>query len=151
MRSPRTARRFIWVALAVQLAGLAYDAVWHGLIRPGVEPATRREMAAHLLTVHLPLYIGVAAVLITTLWAFAEALRDGRAGGAWSVAALGALLSALGETWHAVMHLQLNAHAGAVAGSLSPVGLIMVAGGVWRAGRRERRARAPERSQRRAA
>jgi hypothetical protein len=90
-------------------------------------------------------------VLITTLWAFANALRDGRAGGAWWVAALGALLSALGETWHAVMHLQLNAHTGAVAGSLSPVGLILVAGGVWRAGRRERRARAAERDQRRAA
>jgi len=40
---------------------------------------------------------------------------------------------------------------GRVAGSLSPVGLILAAGGVWRAGRRERRARAADRDHSRAA
>src|SRR5262249_56925017 len=113
----------------------AYDAIWPGLLRPGVDPATRREMATHLLPVHLPLYIGVAAVLVTTLWAFIEALRDGRAGGAWWAAAFGALLSAVGETWHAGMHLQLDAHARAAAGSLSPGGLILVARGLFPAPR----------------
>ena len=150
MQSSRTARRWIWTALAIQLGGLAYDALWHGLIHSGAEPQTRPEMATHLLTVHVPLYIGVAAVLVTTLWAFAEARREGRAGGMWWIAVFGALLSTAGEAWHAVMHLQLEAHAGALAGSLSPVGLILVAGAVWRAGR-ERPAGAADRGQRRTA
>ena len=147
MRSPRT---WIWPALAVQAAGLAYDAAWHGLMHPGVEPGTRQEMAVHLLTVHLPLYVGVAAVLVTTLWAFVDANRRGRASGAWRLAVAGALLSTVGEAWHAVMHMRLDAHAGAVAGSLSPVGLILVAGAVWRAGYPPQ-GRGADRDQRRAA
>ena len=150
MRDSRTARRCIWCALAVQVAGLAYDAAWHGVIHSGAEPATRREMALHLLTVHLPLYVGVAAVLVTTLWAFFEALVQRRAGGGWWLAMAGAVLSTVGEAWHAVMHLRLDTHAGALAGSLSPIGLILVAGAVWRAGRR-RYGRAADGGQRRAA
>ena len=149
MRSPQTARRWIWAALAVQLGGLAYDAAWHGLLHPGVEPQTHREMLTHLTTVHLPLYIGVLSVLVTTAWAFGEALRRSRAGAVWWVALAGALLSMAGETWHAVMHLQLDAHAGAVAGSLSPVGLLVVAAATWRA--RESSSRGADRDQRRAA
>jgi len=150
MGDPRTARRWIWPALALQIAGLAYDATWHGVIHAGAEPATRREMAIHLLTVHLPLYVGVAAVLVTTLWAFFEALARGRAGGAWWLAVAGAVLSMVGEAWHAVTHLRLDTHAGALAGSLSPIGLILVAGAVWRA-RRARQGRAADGGQRRAA
>ena len=149
MRSPQTARRWIWAALAVQLGGLVYDAVWHGLLHPGVEPQTRREMVAHLVTVHLPLYIGVLSVFVTTGWAFAEAMRRSRAGVAWWVALAGALLSTVGEASHAVMHLQLDAHAGAVAGSLSPIGLLLVAAATWRA--REPSSRAADRDHRRAA
>ena len=37
----RSTRRFIWVSLVVQLVGYVYDAVWHGLLNPGFEPATR--------------------------------------------------------------------------------------------------------------
>jgi hypothetical protein len=127
MRSPRTARRWIWAALAVQLGGLVYDAAWHGLLHPGAEPQTRREMVVHLLTVHLPLYIGVVGVFVTTVWAFADAVRRSRAGAGWWVALSGALLSMVGETWHAVTHLRLDTHSGAVAGSLSDVGLALVA------------------------
>jgi hypothetical protein len=149
MRSPHPARRWIWAALALQLGGLLYDALWHGLLHPGVEPQTRREMAIHLVTVHLPLYVGVLSVFVTTLWALLGELRRSSAHRTWWVAAFGALLSLVGETWHAATHLQLDTHAGPVAGSLSPVGLILVAAAMWRAGRARRDA--AEETQRRAA
>lgn len=117
----------------LQLAGLIYDALWHGVLHPGAEPQTREAMIHHLLTVHAPLYIGVLSVLVATGWGVARAIRRARAGGAWWVAACGALLSTVGESWHAITHLQLDTHAGAVAGSLSPIGLVMVAVGTWRA------------------
>ena len=139
MRSPRTARRWIWAALAVQAAGLAFDGVWHGLVHPGFEPATRREMLVHLLTVHLPLYVGVVSVLVTTAWAFAEQARRSRVGWAWRVAAAGALLSTVGEAWHASIHLRLSPHGGPVAESVAALGFVIVAPAVWRAGREEDR------------
>src|SRR5438034_1041476 len=40
MQGVRTARGWIWAALALQALGLAFDGVWHGLISPGVEPTT---------------------------------------------------------------------------------------------------------------
>src|SRR5213080_2691842 len=72
MRDARIARGWIWAALALQAVGLAFDGVWHGLIRPGVEPTTFAEMIVHLGTVHLPLYLGVLSVVITSGWAFVE-------------------------------------------------------------------------------
>jgi len=48
MRDERIARGWIWAALALQAVGLAFDGVWHGLIRPGVEPTTFAEMIVHL-------------------------------------------------------------------------------------------------------
>jgi hypothetical protein len=48
------------------------------------------------------------------------------------------------------MHLRLNAHAGAPAGSVSGIGLVLVAAAVWRAGRLARSGAAP-RERRRAA
>jgi hypothetical protein len=140
MRTSDTARRWVWAAVALQLGGLVYDAAWHGLLHPGVEPQTRREMAIHLVTVHLPLYVGVLSVFVTTLSALVGQLRRSSARPAWWVAAFGASVSLVGETWHAVSHLQLDTHAGPVAGSLSPVGLILVAAALWRAGRVARRA-----------
>jgi hypothetical protein len=138
MRSARTARRWIWAALGLQLAGLLFDLVWHALLRPGVEPATRRAMLQHLLSVHLPLYIGVACVLATTAWAFVEQTRRARVAAWWWVALAGALLSAVGEAWHAGTHLQMDTDAGPLAGTLSVVGLVFVAVGVWRAPREPR-------------
>src|SRR2546428_11674228 len=72
MRDARIARGWIWAVLAFQAVGLAFDVVWHGLIRPGVEPTTFAEMIVHLGTVHLPLYLGVLSVVITSGWAFVE-------------------------------------------------------------------------------
>ncbi len=53
------------------------------------------EMLVHLGTVHLPLYLGVLSVLITTGWAFVER-RSGSA-----IAFAGALPSTVAEAWHA--------------------------------------------------
>jgi hypothetical protein len=150
MRSPRTARRFVWPALALQLIGLAYDAVWHGALSHGVEPQTRHDMIVHLLTVHAPLYIGVISVFVMTLWACVGARAAGGIGTAWWVALGGAALSVIGEAWHAASHLQLDTHSAPIAGSLSPLGLIIVASAVWRAGRESVR-RGADRDQRRAA
>ena len=53
------------------------------------------EMLVHLGTVHLPLYLGVLSVLITTGWAFVER-RSGSA-----IAFAGTLPSTVAEAWHA--------------------------------------------------
>ena len=71
--SPRT---WVWAALVLQLFGLALDAVWHGLINPNFEAVTAEQMVAHLSTVHLPIYIGVLSVLISTTWALVDQMRQ---------------------------------------------------------------------------
>src|SRR2546430_12780488 len=100
MRAAQIVRGWIWAALALQAVGLAFDGVWHGLIRPGVEPTTFAEMIVHLGTVHLPLYLGVLSVVITSGWAFVER-RSGSA-----VAFPGALLSTGAEGLHAPIQLK---------------------------------------------
>src|SRR3989454_12656749 len=98
MQGVRTARGWIWAALALQALGLAFDGVWHGLISPGVEPTTFTEMIVHLGTVHLLLYLGVLSVVITTGWALVER-RSG------SAVALGrAALAASAGGWPAPHH-----------------------------------------------
>jgi hypothetical protein len=74
-RSPHT---WIWASIVLQAVGYAIDVVWHGLLNPGVEPATVRDMARHLGTVHLPLYIGAASVLVSTGLALLRQLRRRR-------------------------------------------------------------------------
>ena len=61
-----TPRTWIWAALTVQLCGLVFDSVWHGLLQPDFEATTVQQMVSHLRTVHLPLYVGVLSVLCTT-------------------------------------------------------------------------------------
>jgi hypothetical protein len=133
MRDVRTARRWIWAALALQLAGLAFDGLWHGVLNPGVEPTTFAEMLVHLGTVHLPLYLGVLGVLITT----ARALVECRSGSA--IAFAGALLSTAAEAWHASIHLRLSTRGGPIAEGVAVVGFVMVVTAVWVGGRQERR------------
>src|SRR2546428_5747588 len=108
MRDARIARGWIWAVLAFQAVGLAFDGVWHGLIRPGVEPTTFAEMIVHLGTVHLPLYLGVLSVVITSGWAFVER-RSGSA-----VAFAGALLSTGAVALQASISLRLGDPAGPV-------------------------------------
>ena len=145
MRTTRTARGFIWAALSLQVAGLAWDGIWHGLVRPRVEPTTFRDMLVHLGTVHLLLYVGVLGVLITTGWALVE--RRSRAAPAFA----GALLSTIAEAWHASIHLRLSTSGGPIAESVAVVGLLVVVVSVWAGGRDERRGRAASSRERTAA
>src|SRR2546426_2108261 len=108
MQGVRTARGWIWAALALQALGLAFDGVWHGLISPGVEPTTFTEMIVHLGTVHLLLYLGVLSVVITTGWALVER-RSGSA-----VALARALLSTAPGGWARALHLRLGTRGGPV-------------------------------------
>ena len=145
MRTARTARVLIWAALALQLAGLAWDGVWHGLLNPGVEPGTFPDMLVHLGTVHLVLYLGVLSVLITTGWALVERRRG------TALAFAGALLSTAAEAWHASIHLRLSTRGGPIAEGVAMIGFIVVVIAVWVGGRQERRRSASARAARRAA
>ena len=146
----RSARRFIWGSLAVQLVGYIYDAVWHGLLRPGFEPVTRAEMARHLMTVHFPLYLGAAGVLVSTAVALLAGGRRLAGGRALPVAFAGAVLSAGAEAWHASSHLALDTHSAPVAGILSVIGFVVVLVSMSLS-RRRRQRQAAESSDRRAA
>jgi hypothetical protein len=144
----QSVRTWVWASLVLQLCGYAFDALWHGLLNPGVEPTTVAEMVHHLTTVHLPLYIGAACVLVTTAWALFRQTRRSEAGIALPIAFAGAVLSAGAEAWHASAHLQLDTHGAPVAGMLSFVGflVVVIAMSLSRPGRRRRDAnRADER------
>lgn len=130
--------KWIWAALAVQLGGLTFDAVWHGLLNPDFEATTVDEMVHHLTTVHLPLYVGVLSVLMTTAWGLVDQVRRSKIGVALPVALAGALVSTAGEIWHAYTHLQLSTHGGAIAGVTSSFGFIVVVTALWLAGRHDR-------------
>ncbi|MBM4441100.1 MAG: hypothetical protein FJ027_11820 [Candidatus Rokubacteria bacterium] len=127
----RAIRSWISIAMLVQLAGYAFDALWHGVLFSGDEPATVPEMIRHLATVHAALYAGVAGLLIGTAVALAYGLRRGAAGVALPVAFGGALLSTAAEAWHAASHLALDTHAGRIAGGLSFAGYLVVVAAMW--------------------
>jgi len=114
------------MSLILQFFGYVFDAIWHGLLSPGVEPTTAGEMVRHLGTVHLPLYIGAASVLVSTSRALVRQARRSASGIARPVAFAGAVLSAAAETWHAYSHLRLDTHTAPIAGGLSVVGFLMV-------------------------
>src|SRR5262245_6687671 len=106
----RRGRAWIWASLVLQSLGYIYDAPWHGLLSPGVEPQTVGEMAWHLGTVHLPLYVGAVSVLVSTSTALAWRVPRTPAGVALPVAVAGAWVSAGAEAWHAYSHLHLDPH-----------------------------------------
>src|SRR5262245_20641573 len=145
-----TPRRWIWVALGVQILGLAFDAVRHG-IHSTFEPATVRQMVEHLSTVHLLIYVGVLGVLVTTAWALLDQVRRAKVGVALPVAFLGAVVSTLGEAWHASIHLAMRPHGGPIAESVAVFGFVVVTSATWMAGRRDRRSATRDTDDRRAA
>jgi hypothetical protein len=141
-----------WIRLSVivQVAGLMFDALWHGVLRPGMEPRTTGEMVVHLGTVHLVLYVGVIGLLASTAWVFAKRGPRAIGGTARLVACLGAVLQAIGETWHAVSHLRL--HANPLPELFGFGGLIVAVAATFVAQRAEsRRAARPDVNRRRAA
>jgi hypothetical protein len=149
MSRPRTLRKLIWISLGIQFVGLVFDYAWHGL-NPDFKPVTVREMVTHLSTVHLPLYVGVLSVLVTTAWALVSQMRQSQIGIGLPIAFAGALIAAAGEGWHAYTHLQLRTHSGPIAGATALVGFIVVVIALWLAGRHERRRAADDIDQRRA-
>jgi hypothetical protein len=146
----RSALAWVWASLALQLVGYVYDAAWHGLLNPGVEPQTVGEMTWHLGTVHLPLYVGAASVLVSTSSALVRRIGRAPIGVAVPVAVAGAWLSAGAEAWHAAAHLRLDTHSAPIAGMLSFIGflaaVLAMASARW-----ARRRRASETSSRRRA
>src|SRR5437867_12007471 len=83
-------------------------------------------MVRHLGTVHLPLYIGAASVLVSTSRALLRQARRSAIGNAMTVAFAGAVLSAAAEAWHAYSHLRLDTHSAPIAGILSVIGFLVV-------------------------
>jgi len=121
-----SARTWVWASVSLQFLGYVLDAVWHGLLNPGVEPTTVEEMVRHLGTVHLPLYIGAASVPVSTSRALLRQIRRSAPGIALPIAFAGAVLSAGAEAWHAYSHLRLDMHSAPVAGTLSLLGFLVV-------------------------
>jgi len=97
-------------------------------------------MVRHLGTVHLPLYIGAASVLVSTSRALMRQARRSAIGIAMPVAFAGAVLSTAAEAWHAYSHLRLDTHSAPIAGALSVIGFFVVviamslSSGRWRRG-----------------
>ena len=146
----RTLRGLIWASLALQLGGLVYDVFWHAL-HSGFGPTTRAEMLEHLSTVHLPIYLGVLCVVLTTAMALFRQISLGDHGVALPIAFVGALISAAGETWHAYKHLQLATHGGPLAAAVSFLGFVVVVSALWLSRPTERDHQAGDVDERRAA
>ena len=115
----RLAQTWIWASLTLQFLGYVLDATWHGLLNRGVEPHTVGEMARHLSTVHLPLYLGAVSVLTATSRVLLRQVKRSATGIALPIAFGGAVLSVAAEAWHAYSHLRLDTHSAPVAGTLS--------------------------------
>jgi len=122
----RSARRWVWASLILQALGYGFDAGWHGLLHPGVEPMTVGDMVRHLGTVHLPLYIGAMSVLVSTSRALLHQIRRSATDLALPIAVTGAVLSTAAEAWHAYAHLRLDTHSAPMAGALSAIGFLVV-------------------------
>ena len=122
----RSARRWVWASLILQALGYGFDAVWHGLLHPGVEPTNVGGMVRHLGTVHLPLYIGAVSVLVSTSRALLRQSRRAAPSLALPIAVAGAMLSTAAEAWHAYAHLHLDTHSAPIAGVLSVIGFLVV-------------------------
>src|SRR5262252_8687192 len=125
MSRRKKARTLIWTALGVQLAGLLIDIVWHA-VHSDFEPTTVEQMLVHLGTIHIPIYVGVVCVLLATSWALIDQARRPPIGAAFPVAFVGALISTIGETWHAYMHLKLDTHGAPIAGIVAFAGFLIV-------------------------
>src|SRR4029450_12380333 len=130
MSRRRKSRMLIWAALAVQFAGLIVDIVWHAL-HSDFEARTVEQMAVHLGTVHIPIYVGVLCVLLATVWALIDQARRPPVGATVFIAFAGALSSTGGEAWHAYKHLQLDTHGGPLAAGIAFLGFLIVAAALW--------------------
>src|SRR5262249_15887498 len=92
MSRRRRHRTLIWTAVGVQVAGLIVDIIWHA-VHSDFEAKTVEQMVVHLGTIHIPIYVGVLCVLLTTAWALIDQARRPPIGAAFPVAFLGGLVS----------------------------------------------------------
>src|SRR5262249_16650272 len=95
MSRRRRHRTLIWTAVGVQVAGLIVDVLWHAL-HSDFEAKTVEQMVVHLGTIHIPIYVGVLCVLLTTAWALIDQARRPPVGAAFPVAFVGGLVSTAG-------------------------------------------------------
>src|SRR5438093_8652943 len=123
MSRRRQSRMLIWTALGVQLAGLIVDLVWH-VLHSDFEATTTEQMLVHLGTMHIPIYVGVLCVLLTTAWALIDQARRPPIGASFPVAFVGGSISVAGEACHAYMHLRLDTHGGPIAAGISFAGFL---------------------------
>src|SRR5206468_12189306 len=121
--------------LGVRLAGLIVDLVWH-VLHSDFEATTTEQMLVHLGTVHIPIYVGVLCVVLTTAWALIDQARRPPIGAAFPVAFVGAFISMAGEAWHAYTHLRLDTHSRPTAAGTSFEGLLIVVAAMWANARR---------------
>jgi len=115
----------IWASLTLRLAGLVFDAFWHAE-HSDFDAVTGNEMIEHLRTVHLPIYIGVFFVVVTTALALLRQIERSERGAALPIAFAGALISAAAESWHSYTHMQLSTHGGPLAASVSFLGVAFI-------------------------
>jgi len=102
------ATKGVRLSIGVQAAGFVIDALWHGVLSPGAEPATTAAMAIHLATIHLVFYVGVLGFFASMMRVLIDHGVRGPGGGALVVAFAGAVVQVAGEMWHAVSHLRLR-------------------------------------------
>src|SRR3989442_416605 len=85
MAHRRTLRGLIWASLTLRLAGLVFDAFWHAE-HSDFDAVTGNEMIEHLRTVHLPIYIGVFFVVMTTALALLRQIERSERGAGLPIA-----------------------------------------------------------------
>lgn len=111
-------RRILWIGLAIQVLGIAWDALWHRR-NPG-----SLETGWTLLEAHGIGYVGLLVVGAGALYAFARA--DPRPGplGWYALAGYGALGQLIGTAWDALAHAA--GREVALAHLMSRFGLLLV-------------------------
>lgn len=83
-------------------------------------------MFRHLSTVHLPLYVGIASVLIFTTAALVRDIKRPTSGIGLPIAFAGSLLSAGAAAWNAYSQLRRDGHGAPVVGIVSFTGFLAV-------------------------
>jgi undecaprenyl pyrophosphate phosphatase UppP len=132
-------RSLIWGALGLELIALVWEGLWHAVLNPEFEHAvTVEEMRHHLLTVHIPFYVSILALLGATAWAVIQQARHARRGWAMPIGLVAAIGQVIGQVWDAIGHLRLR-NGGPVAWTLMILGPIVVAAALVIEARHERK------------
>jgi hypothetical protein len=121
-----TPPRVVAAAVALQAAGVAWDATWHLLLHPGVEEGLDLR---HVLVEHAVFNLGVLGLLVAATWALLRERRERVASAprTWVlVAAAGAAAQAVGWGWDVAAHARAS-NGGPVSWTLIYLGLAVAA------------------------